>query len=267
MLSIGFLLLILITGCGKTNLFEGIAGGQESSPEDANANASRQLDNGEYSSAISSSTSVIDNSGATTEQKREAYALRGEAKLGNSGVEAGTLVARLSDSNTDYEGSVNLINSLVQNVTTSDISSAADDFLIALTENLTLRVIPGSTDVDLDNLSDRQLLAGFACALAAARLIVTNFDTNGDDTLSSTDFSPGSTNRSTDWTNSVSSSGQHAGDYIVKAVQYLGDAITNADFSVDDTVNTVRTIIDQVDTAANASTLTNSDLQSQLLSN
>ncbi|MFH1429214.1 MAG: hypothetical protein ABIH39_05670 [Candidatus Margulisiibacteriota bacterium] len=263
------LLVMFVAGCGKINVFEGIAGGTESTSSDANENANRMVDNGDYNAAITVTTGVISSNTSTADEQREAYAIRGEATLGQSGVNAGAMISTLTNTaNADVQGNLNLLNTIVASTTIAQITGAADDLLRALTANLTLKTSVASvSEINIDNLSDRQLLAGFACALAAAKLIVEGFDENGDKTLTAAaDFNNGdTTNRSADWLSCTSTSGYHASFYMIKAAEFLGAAIANEDFTVEDIVSNVRDSINSIDALANSNTLTNAYLVQYLL--
>ena len=256
-------LSIILGGCGRANLLSGLAGSGTTSGSGSNDTASIYLDNGDYNSAITEASSVISGN-YSADEIREAYALRGEARLGLANVKAASIISSLTNTaNASSSGNLNLLNSIVQNVATADITNAADDLLRALTSNMTLKQSnfqPQAT-FDLSNLSDRQFLAGLACALAASKLVVNKFDTDDDKKLeAAVDFADPDLPRSNDWASCTSVSGVHVRQYILKATEYLSAAISNNDFTVTDTVNQVKAKIDIIDSSSNSNLLTNAVL-------
>jgi len=212
------------------------------------------LDEGDYSEVIDLATSIISGD-ATVAEKQEAYALRAEAKLGDSGINVTSLISTLTNTeNINSEGNVNYLNTIINmDKEAEDLTSCADDFFQAFTPINIPKILPATTySADLTNLADRQLLAGIACAMAATKLIVEKFDLDGDNVLEADDdFNNGdSTPRGTDWLNCVSASGKHATDYILEAVEFLTVAITNEDFTVEEVVSEVKTALDQLNSNA-----------------
>ncbi len=145
--------LILLVGCG--NIFDTLVTKTSSYNAEAAKNA---LESGNYSTAISSATSVINDSSASTSDKTDAYATRAEATvMSELSSDFNTVVSNLSNltsGSTSFD-----MSSMVPTNSASAFANAANDLNTAadigtLTEEQqTLRVITniGAAAATLDN--------------------------------------------------------------------------------------------------------------------
>jgi hypothetical protein len=178
-LCVCFVAFVFLTGCSD-NLFKGLDG-------DTSAETAQEAsDNGDYVAALALSQAVINDPGATTQEKQIAYAQKGTALLGLNNISILSISSKLRDLSNTPVSEQNFISTLstLFPLTPSASAEIADTFNMAYTlGGGSLSAISlSSSGSSLD--TNKQLLRGMANLSVVVRMTSHAFNIASDGSVS-----------------------------------------------------------------------------------